>query len=700
MSPAEKRDSSATLETAGLSGHAKNDPTPCATSVEPRTEVLRPRRSMHPKTNICIKNDATSLPYRVRQRWNDLSLPRRHAKDLWIILSLLTLAALPRLPDITSVGIRFDDESAYVRDARLWCRAIRAIGDRPFLSSLLHGNKAAAQDRLTQIGVDFSDRYLKPSQGFTFLGAGAMLLVGEGPHALTILNASAGMVSVVLLFFLAVPRLGVPVAAAGAGLLALSPYHVLYCRTAFTESTATLALVVALVYWNRARTSLANCRPQALHDPCPPSHEPTSARRVQRRNMFLCGLAMGWAATCHYRVALVPVAMAGWEIAGAAWRRWIARDREACVGQRLDDWGRALTGAIVPFLAIELFFQSARFLAWATDSYLPLLTYSEAAWRWGRVVADDPNVNEPGLIHPQVLAAFVQYYRHWHGTVATVLAGFGLALLLRRRWGLSAVSGFCLVLCGTLLLQGVAVVRAISFALPVLCLATAVAAAAMLGALDRVHRRAGIIGGFALALVLLIPSLSRLVELIPKRSMIAEACAPLSVVGGKAAVHHSGIYEAYTADRNIEFIDGQSFHRLGSPRDLLADLRAQGVRWVVTDPQIWHYRPWDHIFSWWAEFRALLDDEALPVAEFPHCRDYRWEFLAEGPGLKYLDEMTALNEGGIRIYELTSTVPGPLEVRGTTTLPSKASIPFPGDAAMETSVVAVPWPSTAYIQGN
>ena len=56
----------------------------------------------------------------------------------------------------------------------------------------------------------------------------------------------------------------------------------------------------------------------------------------------------------------------------------------------------------------------------------------------------------------------------------------------------------------------------------------------------------------------------------------------------------------------------------------------------------------------------LLAASAVLAAEFPHLTDDRWQFLAEGPSISYLLQMTRAGAGALRVYDLQSAdEPGP-----------------------------------------
>ena len=98
-------------------------------------------------------------------------------------MGVVILAAWLRFGGITEVGIRFDDESCYAADARLWHRCAALMIDGEAVRAVFRGDKQALQGRMEALGVDFGARYAKPSQGYTFLGALMMFAVGDAPAA-------------------------------------------------------------------------------------------------------------------------------------------------------------------------------------------------------------------------------------------------------------------------------------------------------------------------------------------------------------------------------------------------------------------------------------------------------------------------------------------------------------------------------------
>jgi hypothetical protein len=107
----------------------------------------------------------------------DTSAPR-HRQHVAVLLGILVLAAGLRFGGITDVGIRFVDEGAYAGDARLWHRCAKTLASTEAIGAILSGDKGTLKQAMDREGVDFSARYLKPSQGYTFFGALTMFVAG------------------------------------------------------------------------------------------------------------------------------------------------------------------------------------------------------------------------------------------------------------------------------------------------------------------------------------------------------------------------------------------------------------------------------------------------------------------------------------------------------------------------------------------
>ena len=594
--------------------------------------------------------------------------PRRRKVSVrsWVYAGLAVVvvtASLLRFAGITHVGIRFDDEGAYVGDARLWHRCVRVLTDGPSIAAAMRGDKATLKKRMDDIGVDFSARYAKPSQGYTFLGAAAMFAVGDRPAALLVMNAASGVLAVIVLYALGAALFGRGVGLCAAMFLAVSPYHLSYCRSAFADATAGLFVLLGL--WIFIIGVKRNWLPRRIYG--------------------WSGMLLGLAITCHYRYLYLPAVLMIVDVFMSRRREPNAENGTNLLRLMIRRWTWLAAGVAVPAVCIELLFQAARAAAWLSDSFFPVDTYFQAWWNWiGQVLtASGPDANPVSPLRSAL--AYYGYFVHWHGIAAIFLVVFGVVLIVRKP-GLGKIPALVVLLTVVLLVcQPYGVARAMSVAVPCLCLCAAIAVFRLPELLRlRIRWYAAVVG--VLLLLFLVPAFKRSSELCRRRSDIAGACAFVAAQGGEGVAvpidtYYRSKYWLYLEKSDLNLVNGK-FHRLGSPQDVVALLRRDGVRWFITDPQEWHYRHAlskgsNKVFRWWQAMDEYLDREAALAAEFPHISDNCWEFLAEGPGVAYLDEMIRGGAGTLRVYDLATSAPS----TGRTSLISPSTV---GRFAMET----------------
>ncbi len=556
------------------------------------------------------------------------------------LIAVLMAAAFFRFGGITSVGIRFDDEGAYVGDARLWHRCARVATDVQSVSAVMQGDKAALQKRMSDIGVDFAARYAKPSQGYTFLGAATMFVAGDRPAALLLLNAAAGTLAVLLVYAIGSALFTRPIGLCAALLLAVSPYHLFYCRSAFADATTGLFALAGIWIW------IAGSKRG-----WPP-----------RRTYLLAGILLGYAATCHYRALYLPGVVILADILLTSWRR--RSDDATTMTPRtwIRRWGWLAAGTVTPALAIELIFRTARAAAWASDSFLPVDTFFESAWAWIQLVlatgeADAARGRISALTN---VTAYAGYLIHWHGVAAVLIALVGLLIVIRRPGNMRVPALLVLVSLVLLINQPYAVARALSLAVPMICVCAAVAIVTIANL--QILGRSGRLVIAPIVLVLCVaPALPRAYRMIGQHSAVADAAVFIETRGRQAVAigidtYHQSKYWLYLERANVEVVN-EKLHKWGSPKDATARLRSRGVRWVIIDPQRWHFRdappgPRNRVFDWWETMDDHLRQEAVLAAEFDHLDNDCWTFLAEGPGLDGLEEMNRRHAGRIRIYDL------------------------------------------------
>jgi hypothetical protein len=574
--------------------------------------------------------------------------------SLVLLLAALIFGSWLRHQDVTRVGVRFDDESWYVSDARFWHRGARTLLHRDGLAALARGDKQALAERLNTERVDFRDRYPKSCLGYTFPAALLMFAVGDGPEALTLLSAVAGSLSLVVLYCLALALFDRAAALGAVILLACSPYHLLYSRLALTDATTGLFVLLGVLLWTYGW------------------------RGTRPRGAYLAsGLAFGVAFASHHRSlpALAILLAADWLFG----RPWLSRSAQV-LGRNAPDsaprFGRRaawlLAGFALPLMVLEGLLGSAQMLAARWNAYWPVPTFWNAIWDYAGILLERIGLGEATLGNPSVVAAYAEYVIHWHGLLFALFLALGLVVLVRAP-GRAKYPAILIVLTVLLLTsQRYVVARALSPLLPFLCLAAALGIRSIVGRVLAGTRQAEPCVAAA-ALVLALPGLARSLEVTNKRSQVADACAFLIEQGDGAAVvpMNARKYEIYLEHSHVK-LQSLGFDRVADPPEaVLAELRRNGVRWMVTDPQHWHClrpSPPDHgVFDWWERMEITLNRSARLAAEFPHLRDFRWEFLAEGWGLSGLKAMTDRGAGAIRVYDLrvwgppdSSTCPGGL----------------------------------------
>lgn len=595
---------------------------------------------------------------------------RRHGRALIVVLAV---AATLRFTSISQVGIRFDDEASYAADARLWHRCARLLVDPQAMGAVIRGDKAGVQSRMATLGIDFADRYDKPSQGFTFPAAAMMFLVGDDPTALVVLNALCGTLSVWILYQLGFVMFGRSIALLAAALLAVSPYHVTYCRSAFPYATATMFVLLGVWWWSKPRSG-----------PC------------GRRYLVLSGAALGCATSCHYSALGVAGMLMAFELVHRPTPRGgeFSAGSFAHAGRRC---GVIFVGLMIPILMIEGIFQSARLAARVTDSFLPVITYFEAFIEWAGVIAFC-GVRPAGvtLLNWTIPAVYTGYFTHWHGAVGSVTLMAGLCVVLLRGRGRARIPAIIVTgTVGLLMLQRYMIPRAAAMIVPFACLCIAVALRALAGswprlvddsefsesgcppririepatpsgAANHVRRWCRPLAAWVLASVLLVSLIPGLTQVVGPRSALAQACSFVTENGGGRVIVpvdscNQSKYALYLDSANTDIVR-RKLSLFGTPDEVLSLLRDEGARWMITDPQHYHYpdlqrTPGGVVYEWWRNMHDYLDGHAELVVEFDHQAGNRWEFLAEGTGLRFLPEMVRRNDGTLKIYDLQSATP-------------------------------------------
>lgn len=205
--------------------------------------------------------------------------------------AILVLAALLRFQSLPQRGFLYWDEGKFALEGIRLLAVLRHLGHE-------HAPLAGKA-----IGT------AKPTHAL--LIALTYALVGIHAYAPLLMNATASLLQVVVLYLLARRLFGIPIALTAALFLAVSEYDVIYARSALSESDANLFFLLAVFIWSLSWNF--DTRPARL------LAHPLRAR-------LLAGLLLGLGLTTNYRllpylaVLLVLDAVLLWRRGG--WLNW------------------------------------------------------------------------------------------------------------------------------------------------------------------------------------------------------------------------------------------------------------------------------------------------------------------------------------------------------------------------------------------
>ena len=545
------------------------------------------------------------------------------------LVLVIALAAFLRFDGITDVGIRFEDEGLYMSDARLWHRCALLLTDATALQAALNRDKKAYQNRMAEIGVDFTARLRAPSQGYTFLGALVMFVTGDRPAALLLVTALCGTLTVVIVYFLCSLWFDRWTALLAALCLAVSPAHLTYSRLALTNATGGMFMLMGVLVWAFGR-----------------SRQWSSAKTY-----VLSGIPFGYAVACHWSLGYICALPIFVDLVGA-WQsgRSSGHPPLSATWAALKKSGWLVVGVGIPLLLIEAVFTAARLAATITDSYLPVESFFGTAVFCLKKQLDHNLLESGSADHLAVAASHLGYFLHWHGAIGALLAVLGFIVLLRATGRGKFVALMVTVSILLILSQRFHMARSQCGVLPFACICIA----GGIVWLSRVLRPivAARATAAAAALLFIVPAFYNCSTLVAKRSSLADACDYVRAAGnGTALVPNFRRYWIYLEGSGSSVVSAETLSRDESAGKTIAHLRQRGVRWVFTDPQRWHHGAEER--RWWNDIDRILDDESQLVARFPHLSDYRWEFMAEGTwGMSLLGAMVSSGAGPIRIYDL------------------------------------------------
>ncbi len=248
------------------------------------------------------------------------------------LCAILLLGAGLRGYGITQRGIFDYDEAWYLLEAKTLYNtgryALARVGLTEDADASL-GLKAYIKQRGT---VPLTS--IKP--GHTVLLFSGLLLFGPHDYAGFLVSMLAGLLTIFLVYRLGREMFGPDVGLLAALFLAVSPFHILYSRAAYAQANGVCLVTLGAYLWYRAH-SRDRCASSALIWP---------------------GLAIGWAFTCHFNLAWIPIAFALLEAIAV----WIQKDRFPTFqakGKQLAFFGTAMAA---PPLLFELAGTAARWM--------------------------------------------------------------------------------------------------------------------------------------------------------------------------------------------------------------------------------------------------------------------------------------------------------------------------------------------------
>lgn len=221
---------------------------------------------------------------------------RSRPVPMWVWLGLVIVVALcARLWHLDARGIYEYDEGWYLLESKsMYDAGVYLAGTA--MGENLGGLKTYLKERGNVPITSF-----KPGHNVNILAA--FLLFGVSDYAALLFSALLGTATVFVVYLLGRDLGGPNAGIVAAAVLAVSAFHIGYSRNAYAQADSTFFITLGTWLWLQAR--------------------------LKGRTDYLAwgGLAVGYAFTCHYNVALVPVLLIAAEVAVQAeatvpWRRF------------------------------------------------------------------------------------------------------------------------------------------------------------------------------------------------------------------------------------------------------------------------------------------------------------------------------------------------------------------------------------------
>lgn len=419
----------------------------------------------------------------------------------WLLLPIVGLASVLRFDMLVKRGLLYWDEGKF---------ALEGVRIRSVLISLPVVHPAVLAGKA--IGT------AKP--GHALLIALSYALFGVHDYAPLLMNATASVLQVVVLFFLARQLFGPNVALLAAAFLAVAGYDIVYARSALSESDANLLFLASVLVWSTI------CKPWAA------DFRPD---RPAWSGIVLPAVMLGAAFTVNYRLIVFIAVVVPADLV-IRWKRegWLAVTRAAAL------WAVGLSLLPLAWQVIGVLAQSRGVILFRGEiDYLPTSYFHEVLYQ----------------LHGGKQSVFrfspfpyLQWYAHRQGWLAfaLLLLGLGIATFNRStRWVLPA--SLVLIPYAVYVFAPFIVPRNLAAALP---FAALLSAAALARVLDHLRvRRARVIAGTLAAASVVAFGVLQAWPLTNVRSGFAQAAIYLEQHGSSGAIVQNEIMRFYLRDQ-------------------------------------------------------------------------------------------------------------------------------------------------------
>lgn len=327
--------------------------------------------------------------------------PFGHRGHLLGLLPVLLLGGILRFYHLADRGVFLSDEGYYLNGAK----TVRAAFDYGRRKYIVHEPLLPSfQEYLVEQGGGYPDT-AKP--GYYLLLTLSFLMFGAKDYAALFVSALLGTLTLLIVFLIGKKAFHERVGLWAAFLLALSPYHINYSRSALTTSTSIFFTFVAIylyLLW----------------------HERNMLHRESFRLLGASGFFFGYAFTCHYNLFWLLLFCIGLH----TYLCFLHRPGEDHLFTSMKRWTGFILCMAVPVLIFDLPYRTARQMlvgAKSISTGLPydILTYSgQIKSQFFSVGGAAFSLDDPFF--------YVKLFLRTEGIVVVSLAGMGLTYILSK----------------------------------------------------------------------------------------------------------------------------------------------------------------------------------------------------------------------------------------------------------------------------